>query len=83
MQSFTGLVKTPAKPIKTDFFELGCIHDFYQMPVSQSPFSDMGHKIGKHLEAIAMLIIGQGVYDLITVKLVANRRSACRQGAAG
>jgi hypothetical protein len=45
MQRFTGLVKVPAKPFKTDFLELGCIHDFYQMPLSQSPLSDMGHKI--------------------------------------
>ena len=77
MQRLTGLVKTLAKSFRLDFSEPGPIRDFYEVPLPQRPFSDMGYEIRKHLENIAVLIIGQSVQDLIAVKLVANRRSAC------
>jgi hypothetical protein len=52
------------------------------MPASQRSLSDKRHKIRKYPEEIAVLIRGQAIDNIIAVKLVANRRSACRQGAA-
>jgi len=83
MQSFMGLVKTPAKSIKTDFLELGRVHDFYQMSASKRSLSDIRHEIRKYPEEIAVSTSGQGADNFITVKLVTNRRPAPRQGAAG
>lgn len=83
MQRFTGFVETPAKTIKTDFLELGEVHDLYQMSASKRSLSDMRHEIRKYPEEIAVLIRRQAVDNFITVKLVTNRWSARRQGAAG
>jgi hypothetical protein len=82
MQGIPGLVKTPAKPIKTDFPELSRVHDLYQVSGSKRSLSDIRHEIRKYPEEVAVLICGQPVDNFIAVKLVTYRRSACGQGTA-
>lgn len=40
-----GIGKTPAKPFKADFIELGRIHDFYHVTGAERSSADIRHEI--------------------------------------